>query len=105
MDEKRLVPYSVHLPQNIYKQLKAAAGQRKASGMVRDAITMIIEGDDDLNAVYNKALRDAVDVIKDDEHATIIAVGGQSISDLLARKLEDMIVIQSTAKDLVNAQT
>ena len=57
---KRLIPYSVHLREDIYNKLKAAAGERKASGIVRDAITMIIEGDDAFNAGYNKAIRDAI---------------------------------------------
>ena len=40
--EKRLIPYSVHLPEPIYAKLKKAAGERKASALVRDAITMMI---------------------------------------------------------------
>ena len=46
METKRLVPYSVHLREDIYLKLKAAAGQRKATALVRDAITLIVEGDD-----------------------------------------------------------
>ena len=45
MEDNRLVPYSVHLKRDVYDKLKLAAGQRKASGLVRDAITLIIEGE------------------------------------------------------------
>ena len=38
MEPKRLIPYSVHLPEDVYKKLKEAAGSRKASALVRDAI-------------------------------------------------------------------
>ena len=41
MEPKRLIPYSVHLPEDIHKKLKAAAGDRKASALVRDAITLM----------------------------------------------------------------
>lgn len=92
---KRLIPYSVHLREDIYTKLKEAAGNRKASGIVRDAITMIIEGDDAFNAGYNKAIRDAINVIKDDSKANSVALGGESIAESLTALLRDMIVVQS----------
>jgi hypothetical protein len=92
---KRLIPYSVHLREDIYNKLKAAAGERKASGIVRDAITMIIEGDDAFNAGYNKAIRDAINVISDDSKATSVAIGGESIAESLTGLLREMIVVQS----------
>lgn len=91
--EKRLVPYSVHLPIEIYTKLKAAAGNRKASGLVRDAITMIIEGDDMFNSGYNKAIRDAISVVAHDGNASNISVGGYTIKDLLIEQLDQMLVI------------
>jgi 3-methyl-2-oxobutanoate hydroxymethyltransferase len=41
---KRLIPYSVHLSESVYNALKEHAKGRKASSIVRDAITMILEG-------------------------------------------------------------
>ena len=72
MESKRLIPYSVHLPEEIYKKLKAAAGERKASALVRDAITLIIEGDDAFNGGYNKAIGDVINVLYEDEKASTI---------------------------------
>ena len=40
MDTKKLVPYSVYLPLEMHVKLKKAAKQRKASQLIRDAITM-----------------------------------------------------------------
>ena len=95
METKRLVPYSVHLREDIYLKLKAAAGQRKATALVRDAITLIVEGDDVFNGGYNKGLRDAIAVIKDNERASSISIDGESIADILSKQIEDMILNQS----------
>ena len=95
METKRLVPYSVHLREDIYLKLKEAAGQRKAAALVRDAITLIVEGDDVFNGGYNKGLRDAISVIKENESASSISIGGESIAELLSRQIEAMILNQS----------
>ena len=95
MEAKRLIPYSVHLREDIYLKLKEAAGQRKATALVRDAITLIIEGDDVFNGGYNKGLRDAIGVIQENENASSISVGGESIADILSAQIEGMILNQS----------
>lgn len=95
METKRLIPYSVHLREDIYLKLKEAAGQRKATALVRDAITLIVEGDDVFNGGYNKGLRDSISVIKENENATSISIGGESIAELLSRQIEAMILNQS----------
>lgn len=98
METKRLIPYSVHLREDVYTKLKAAAGNRKASALVRDAITLIVEGDDAFNGGYNKGIRDAISVIKENHSASTIAIGGESIADQLAEELEEMIVSQAPMK-------
>lgn len=95
METKRLVPYSVHLREDIYLKLKEAAGQRKATALVRDAITLIVEGDDVFNGGYNKGLRDAISVIKENESASSISIGGESIADILSKQIEAMILNQA----------
>ena len=66
METKRLIPYSVHLREDIYLKLKAAAKERKATALVRDAITLIVEGDDAFNGGYNKAIRDVIAAMHED---------------------------------------
>ena len=88
METKRLIPYSVHLREDIYLKLKGIAKDRKATSLVRDAITMIIEGDDAFNGVYKKAVRDVISLIQFDEWAGSIGIGGQSIADKLVSKIE-----------------
>ena len=91
METKRLIPYSVHLREDIYQQLKDAAKGRKASGIVRDAITMIIEGDDAFNAGFNKGLREAMKVVREDIWAKSLSVHGQLMADVLADQIAERI--------------
>jgi hypothetical protein len=96
MESKRLIPYSVHLPEEIYKKLKAAAGERKASALVRDAITLIIEGDDSFNGGYNKAVRDVIGTLHSDSWCKSLGIEGQSLAYYLEELLSPMLVPQNT---------
>jgi hypothetical protein len=96
MESKRLIPYSVHLPEEIYKKLKAAAGERKASALVRDAITLIIEGDDSFNGGYNKAVRDVIGTLHNDSWCKSLGIEGQSLAYYLEEMLSPMLVPQNT---------
>jgi len=93
--KQRLIPYSVHLREDIYNKLKAAAKDRKATALVRDAITMIVEGDDEFNGGYNKAIRDVISVIHEDQWCKTIGVEGQSFAEYLQEQLSPMIVQQN----------
>jgi hypothetical protein len=92
--EKRLVPYSVHLREDIYLKLKEFAKDRKATALVRDAITMIVEGDDAFNGGYNKAVRDIMAVIDQDQWCKAIGVDQVTITEHLNKILEQMILPQ-----------
>lgn len=92
--EARMIPYSVHLREDVYLKLKEIAKGRKASSLVRDAVTMILEGDDTFNGGYNKAIRDVIGMIQEDPWATKIGVDGESLSIHLASKIEQMLVTQ-----------
>lgn len=87
METKRLIPYSVHLPEPIYKKLKVAAGERKASALVRDAITMIIEGGPLYASGYNKALEDAIDIVKSDKATAGMIIGGKEVTEVMVNKI------------------
>lgn len=95
MEDNRLVPYSVHLRKDIYDKLKLAAGQRKASALVRDAITMLVEGDDAFNSGYNKGIRDSIEAVYEDDIASRIHFDDEVISNRIVERLELMIVNQS----------
>ena len=57
---KRLIPYSVYLSEEVHVALKEKARSRQASKIVRDAITMILEGGDQFSSGYKQGLRDAI---------------------------------------------
>ena len=98
MEQKRLIPYSVHLPEPVYKKLKDAAGNRKASALVRDAITLIVDGDDEFNGGYNKAIRDVIAAVHEDAWCKAVGVSGKTFAEYIEEQIKPMIVHQNTKK-------
>lgn len=90
--EKKLIPYSIHLPEEIYLQVKAAAGARRASELIRDAIVTHLESEDKHTAAYNRAIREAISMVQRHPLARTIAVSGETISDALVAALRNMII-------------
>ena len=88
MAKSRLVPYSVYLDPEIHEALKEKARSRQASKMVRDAITMIIEGSDSFTSGYKQGLRDAMDLIHGDQLAATVSVNDKRIADHLIDQIE-----------------
>jgi metal-responsive CopG/Arc/MetJ family transcriptional regulator len=90
MDTDKLIPYSVYLPSELHKKLKALAKDRKASELIRNAIQMIIDGNTAYNSGYNKALKDTVKVINTNENAITISVHGILIADNLISDIKTL---------------
>ena len=90
MDTDKLIPYSVYLPSELHKKLKALAKDRKASELIRNAIQMIIDGNTAYNSGYNKALKDTVKVINTNESAITISVHGILIADNLISDIKTL---------------
>jgi hypothetical protein len=88
METKKLVPYSVYLPVEQFDKLKAAAKNRKAASIVRDAIAMILDGNDLFTSGYNKGIKDAAKVVYECEEAQMIAIKGKDLGALLAEKID-----------------
>jgi len=97
MEAKRLIPYSVHLREDIYLKLKDAAKGRKATALVRDAITMMLEGDEAFSGGYNKAIRDMIGIIQEDHWSSVIGVQGTTIADHLTKELDAMYMGKKTS--------
>lgn len=87
---KRLVPYSLYLPVEIYEKLKSVAQARQASSMVRDAITMILEGNDQFTAGYRQAARDIISIVGDTKLLTSLSYDGVPLSDTLISSIEEL---------------
>lgn len=90
MDTKKLVPYSVYIPIDHYNKLKAAAKDRKASQLIRDAIDLIVNGQDIFNTGYNKGVKDAAKIVYDCEEAQMIAIKGKDLGVILAERIDTL---------------
>jgi hypothetical protein len=62
---------------------------------VRDAITIIVDGDDEFNGGYNKALRDVISALHDDQWCKVLGIEGQSLAYYLDDLISPMIVQQN----------
>jgi predicted DNA-binding protein len=85
----KLIPYSVYLPPEYYDQIRELAKQRKASGLVRDAICLIMDGGDQFKSGYNKGINDAIKTIVKSKE--LKNAGGDYLKEILEtqiRKLE-----------------
>jgi heme oxygenase len=87
---KRMIPYSVYLPEETYLELRKHAKKRQASNVVRNAIEMILSKDDPFQAGYAQALRDATRIIRSHKLANDLAFGGESIADSMISALTEM---------------
>ena len=88
--EKKLIPYNLYLYSEHVDKLKKLAGKRKASSMVRDAVSMMLDGSDQYSSGYNRALKDAVSVVDSCKEIEHIAVRGKYLSDVLAEQINAM---------------
>jgi predicted DNA-binding protein len=88
MEQKKLVPYSVYLPVEMHTRLKKEAKNRTASKLIRDAICMIIDGNDAYTSGYNKAIKDASQLVYDCPEAQMIAIKGKDLGSILTDQIE-----------------
>ena len=89
-ESSRLIPYSLYLPEDIHKKLKAKAKSRQASAMVRDAITMILEGNDEYVSGYSQALKDMLDAVGRNQTLQSISFNHCTMANLMVNEIEDL---------------
>jgi hypothetical protein len=90
MDTKKLVPYSVYISEEHHNKLKELAKDRKASVLIRDAIGMLMNGNDVFKTGYNKAIKDAAKVIYECQEAQMIAIKGRDMGVVLSERITDL---------------
>ena len=86
--EKKLIPYNLYLYSEHVDKLKKLAGQRKASSLVRDAVSMMLDGKDEYSAGYNRALKDVAELINQCKEIEVIAIRGKYLADVLIDQIE-----------------
>lgn len=89
--EKRLIPYSVHLPENIFNLIKQAAGDRKASSLVREAIVSFVENRDLFDKGYQAGIDAAIKKIGNNKLATCISYDNTTIAEALSKELNSLV--------------
>lgn len=88
--EKKLVPYSVYLPEEHVVKLRELAKDRKASELIRDAVVSMLTDGDKFKSGYNKGLKDAAKVVYDSQEAQMIAIRKRDLGDILAEQIENL---------------
>lgn len=91
METKKLIPYSVYLPEKHVSILKELAKERKAASMVRDAVALLIEGNDAFNSGYNKGIKDAAKVVYECPEAQMVSIKGKNMSTFLSGQIKELI--------------
>jgi hypothetical protein len=79
------------LPEPIYRKVKEAAGQRRASSLVRDAIVNYLDNNDQQSAAYNQAIHDCINMVTRHALARTVSIGGKTIADVLVGQLVAML--------------
>lgn len=87
---KNMIPYSVYLPAKYHEKIRELAKERKASSTVRDAIQMILDGDDSYSAGYRKAISECIKVIDACKEIEHIAIKGRYLSEVLIDQLQQL---------------
>ena len=84
----KLIPYSVYLPAEYHAKIKELAKNRKASETVRDALKIILDGNDAYKGGFNKAIEDVINVIDSIKEIEVIAIRGVYLNDLIVENIK-----------------
>jgi hypothetical protein len=85
-----MIPYSFYLPEDVHTKLKEFAKERKASALIRDAITMILAGNEAYIAGFNAGIKASAQVVYDCQEAQIVAIKGRDMGAVLADRINGL---------------
>jgi len=86
----KLTPYTVYLPEEHYEQIREFAKKRQASSVVRDAICSFLDGHNQFDSGYNKALKDAARKVKSDSDLKMFSIKNETISSIVSKMILDI---------------
>lgn len=89
--DKKLIPYSVHLPENIFNAIKQAAGDRKAASLVREAIIQFVEKRNMFDQGFNAGLEAAIKKTVNHKVVSVLSYKGEALSDSLVHDFESLL--------------
>lgn len=87
----KLIPYSVHLPEPLYNQIRAAAAQRKASAVIRDALEAYFKHQNTLDIGRQQGIEDCIRLLRNDAFFKSWSFKELPLSEMAARKLSNLI--------------
>jgi hypothetical protein len=90
MEKTKLVPYTLYIHQEHLEKLKKLSEDRKASSMIRDSISMLLDGDTSYLSGYNRALKDMAKVINKSKEIEFLSVGKKTLSALLVERVNEL---------------
>jgi hypothetical protein len=90
MARENLVPISFYLPKELHEKLKIAGANRKQSMLIRNAIQMIVDGNEIYSSGYNAGLKDAIEIVNSNEDAMTISVAGNTIGVKLVSDIKTL---------------
>jgi hypothetical protein len=85
---KKLFPYSVYLSKDYHNRISELAKERKASGLIRDAICMILDGGDHYQSGYNQGIRDSIKYVSKIPALKLIAYQNKYLDSMVIEQLE-----------------
>lgn len=88
--EKKLIPYSVHLPEPLYLRIKFAAEQRKASSLIRDAIELYLKQDNVFETGRTTGVEDALNKLNQNPLFHKISWNGSTMYEHAMTALEPL---------------
>ena len=88
--EKKMIPYSLFLPEDIFLKVKELAKERKAAPLIREAIGMVLNNHDAFTAGYHRGISDAAKVVYDCREAQMVAVNGRDIGAVLSEQILEL---------------
>jgi predicted transcriptional regulator len=86
---EKLIPYSIHLRPDIHAKLKEVAGKRKASELIRNAITYYLQNEETYKAGFNDGYNRAMEEVQNHPVAKSIGWRGEPLSELLSNFLKN----------------
>lgn len=86
--KRKLIPYSVYLQEEYYEKIREHAKNRKASSLIREAICMILDGNDSYRAGYNKAIKDVIKIINECKEIQALSIHKTYVTEILTVRIE-----------------
>ena len=72
------------------EMLKKLAEERKASSLIREAISMRLDGNSEYLSGYTRALKDAIEIINKCKEIQYISIRNKSLSEVLESRIHKL---------------